>query len=90
MISADTIRMAGTYVLAGMVLIGSFALLMFPSQVPPEQMLPFVTGITGIVLGWAFNRESTNAGSRASERSTSIGASAATPPNPPPFVPPNA
>lgn len=66
-------RMGATYALAALVLVGSFVLLMLPSQVPSEQLLPFITGITGIVLGWAFNRESTTAGARASERSVQIG-----------------
>lgn len=79
----DTIRMAGTYTLAGLVLVGSFVLLMFPSQVPSEQLLPFITGVVGIVLGWAFNRESTTAGARQSERSVNVGAAAANNSNPP-------
>lgn len=79
----DTIRMAGTYAIAIMVLIGSWSLLVFPSQVPSEQLLPFITGITGAVIGWAFNRESTTAGARQSERSVTVGAQAATNPPPP-------
>jgi membrane-bound ClpP family serine protease len=71
--SADTIRMLGTYVIAVLVLIGAFVLLMFESQVPSEQLIPFLTGFVGIVLGWAFNRESTTAGARASERSMAVG-----------------
>ncbi len=71
--SADTIRMLGTYLVAVLVLVGAFVLLMFESQVPPEQLLPFLTGVVGIVLGWAFNRESTTAGARQSERSVAIG-----------------
>lgn len=72
-LSTDNVRMAGTYVIAVLVLVGAFVLLMFPSQVPSEQLLPFLTGVVGIVLGWAFNRESTNAGARASERSMAVG-----------------
>lgn len=81
--SADTIRMTGTYIIAGMVLVGAFVLLMFPSQVPSEQLIPFLTGFVGIVLGWAFNRESTTAGARASERAVAAGASAAATNQPP-------
>lgn len=73
--NADLIRMLGTYLIAVLVLLGAFVLLMFESQVPSEQLIPFLTGFVGIVLGWAFNRESTTAGARASERSMAVGQS---------------
>lgn len=71
--TSDIIRQWGTYTIAVLVLIGSFVLLMFPSQTPSEQLLPFVTGVVGVVLGWAFNKESTTAGARGAERSMAQG-----------------
>lgn len=72
---ADTIRLVATYGIAVLVLLGSFVLLMFPSQVPAEQLLPFLTGITGVVLGWTFQKEGTAAAQRATERAYSLGQS---------------
>ena len=76
--TADTIRLAGTYAIGILVLVGCFLLLMVPSQVPSEQLLPFVTGVVGLVLGWVFNRESTAGGQRAAERAFDKGATTAT------------
>lgn len=72
--NADTLRLTFTYVIAIMILVGSFVLLLFPSQVDQASLLPFITGIIGIVLGFVFNRESTTAGQRAAERSVTLGA----------------
>lgn len=82
--SADTIRLAATYLIAILVLLGSFVLLLFPSQVTSDQLLPFLTGIIGMVLGFVFNRESTTAGQRSAERAVSLGANTAVPPPHPP------
>ncbi|HET7128964.1 MAG TPA: hypothetical protein VFJ93_07810 [Gaiellaceae bacterium] len=79
--TADTIRMVGTYVIALLVLIGGFLLLLMPTQVPSEQIVPFVTGMFGAVIGWAFNKESTTGGQRAAERAVALGATTATPTN---------
>lgn len=73
--NADTIRLYFTYGIAVLVLAGTFLLLVVPSQVPSDQLLPFLTGIVGIVIGFVFNRESTVAGSRATERAINQGAS---------------
>ncbi len=70
---ADTIRMVATYAIAILVLLGTFILLMLPSQVPAEQLLPFLTGITGVVLGWTFQKEGTAAAQRATERAVQVG-----------------
>jgi hypothetical protein len=77
--SADTIRLAFTYAIATLVLIGCFFLLIFPSQVGSEGLVPFVTGVVGVVLGFVFNRESTTAGQRSAERAVSLGANTASP-----------
>jgi FtsH-binding integral membrane protein len=71
--NADTLRLAFTYVIAVMTLVGCFFLLIFPSQVGSEGLVPFVTGVVGVVLGFVFNRESTTAGARQSERSMALG-----------------
>lgn len=73
--TSDTIRLYFTYAIAVLVLLGTFLLLIWPSQVPAEQLLPFLTGIVGIVIGFVFNRESTTSGARASERAVAQGAS---------------
>lgn len=75
---ADTIRLLFTYTIAAIVLVGCFILLIIPSQVGQEGLVPFVTGVVGVVLGFVFNRESTTAGQRASERAMAQGANAAT------------
>lgn len=75
--NADTIRLIFTYTIAVLVLVGSFLLLIFPSQIGSEGVIPFVTGIVGIVLGFVFNRESTTSGQRASERAAAQGAAIA-------------
>jgi len=75
--NADTIRLLFTYTIAAMVLIGCFVLLVIPSQVGAEGVVPFVTGIVGIVLGFLFNRESTTGGQRSAERAFDKGAAAA-------------
>lgn len=72
--NADTIRLSFTYIIALLVLVGCFVLLIFPSQVGSEGLVPFVTGIVGIVLGFVFNRESTTAGQRSAERAINQGA----------------
>lgn len=69
----DTIRLVATYGIAILVLGGCFALLMVPSQVPAEQLVPFITGIVGLVIGWAFQKEGASASARQTERAVSLG-----------------
>jgi len=76
--TADTIRLIFTYGIAVLVLIGAFMLLTRPSQVGETDLVPFVTMVVGIVLGFVFNRESTTAGQRSAERAVELGASTAT------------
>lgn len=80
--NADTIRLIATYTIAILSLVGCFFLLLVPSQVDPAVVVPFVTGIVGLVLGFVFNKESTTSGQRAAERSVTLGAttSAGAPP----------
>jgi hypothetical protein len=69
----DTIRLVATYAIAFVVLVGCFALLMVPSQVPAEQLVPFITGIVGLVIGWAFQKEGASASARQTERAVTLG-----------------
>lgn len=62
--SADSIRSLATYLIALVVIVGGGILLVVPSQVPPEQLLPFLTGVIGTVIGYVFSERS---GSRAAE-----------------------
>ncbi len=77
--NADNLRLLFTYGIAVMVLVGCFVLLIFPSQVTQDSLIPFITGVVGSILGFVFNRESTTAGQRAAERSVSLGASTSNP-----------
>jgi fatty acid desaturase len=77
---ADTIRLLFTYTIAAIVLVGCFILLIIPSQVGQEGLVPFVTGVVGVVLGFVFNRESSTAGARGAERAMAQGASTAATP----------
>lgn len=56
--STDTIKTIATYVIAILVILGGGLLLVLPSQVPPEQLLPFLTGIVGTVVGYVFSERS--------------------------------
>lgn len=76
---ADTIRLAFTYLIALVVIVGGGVLLVVPSQVPPEQLLPFLTAMIGAVIAFVFNRESANAQARSTERAFTAGAAALTP-----------
>ena len=75
--NADTIRLLFTYAIATLILIGSFVLLLFPSQLTGDSLVPFVSGIIGVVIGFVFNRESTTAGQRSAERAVTLGANTA-------------
>jgi len=54
MVTVELLRTAMTYIIALVVIIGGGVLLVTPSQVPPEQLLPFLTGAIGIVLAFVF------------------------------------
>lgn len=51
----DILRTAATYTIAGIVIIGGGVLLVVPSQVPSNELLPFLTGIVGTVIGYVFS-----------------------------------
>ncbi len=73
----DKIRLIATYLIATLVLAGCFVLLMVPSQVDAKELLPFLTGVVGLVLGWLFQKEGTAAAQRSTERAVSLGAQSA-------------
>jgi hypothetical protein len=78
--NADTIRLLFTYVIALLVLVGCFILLINPpATIDGAVLIPFVTGTTGLVLGFVFNRESTTAGQRSAERAVTLGANTSSP-----------
>ena len=52
--SNDTIRTVFTYLTALVVIVGGGALVIIPTQLDPETLLPFLTGAIGTVLGYVF------------------------------------
>ncbi len=78
----DKIRLVATYLIAIIVLAGCFTLLMVPSQVDPKELLPFITGITGLTLGWTFQKEGAAASTRQTERAVALGQQTAQQPTP--------
>ncbi len=56
--SPDTIKTAATYLIAAVVIIGGGVLLVVPSQIPSNELLPFLTGIVGTVIGFVFSERS--------------------------------
>lgn len=89
--SSDTLRLILTFAIAFLVLIGGGALLVVPSQIDPSNLLPFMTGIFNLVLGWVFIRETQSGAAKAAERAVAAGAaSQSSPPTstlPPPAAP---
>ena len=56
--SPETIKTAATYLIAGIVIVGGGVLLVVPSQIPSNELLPFLTGIVGTVIGFVFSERS--------------------------------
>ena len=54
----DVIKNVATYTIAAIVIVGGGVLLVVPSQVPSDQLLPFLTGIVGTVIGFVFSERS--------------------------------
>ena len=77
--SADTIKTTATYVIAGIVIVGGGVLLVVPSQIPSNELLPFLTGIVGTVIGFVFSeRSATSAVNNQPTVTTSAGPPATT------------
>ena len=52
--SNDTIRTVFTYTTALVVIVGGGVLVVIPTQLDPNTLLPFLTGAIGTVLGFVF------------------------------------
>lgn len=50
----DTVRTVFTYVTALVVIVGGGILVVVPTQLDPNSLLPFLTGAIGTVLGYVF------------------------------------
>ncbi len=59
----EMVRTVFTYVIALVVILGSGLLLVVNTRIPSDQLLPFVTGISGAVIGFVFSDRSASAGS---------------------------
>jgi hypothetical protein len=75
-LNVDAIRTIFTYAIGLVVIVGGGALLVIPSRIPPEQLLPFLTGTIGLVLGFVFQERSS--ASTAKQTEAVIHATAAT------------
>lgn len=52
--SQDTIRTVFTYVIALVVIVGGGVLLVIPTQLETDALLPFLTAIIGAVIAYVF------------------------------------
>lgn len=77
--SPDTIKTTATYAIAAIVIVGGGILLVIPSQIPSNELLPFLTGIVGTVIGFVFSeRSATSAVNNQPTVTTSSGPPATT------------
>ena len=60
----DTLRTVFTYVIALIIIVGGGVLLVVPTQLEADTLLPFLTGAVGTVLGYVFG-ERTSASASA-------------------------
>jgi len=67
-VRVDLLRTLMTYAIALVVIAGSGYLLVTPSQIPPEQLLPFVTGQIGAVIAFVFTERQTAAANGAGSK----------------------
>jgi hypothetical protein len=59
----DTIRTVFTYVTALVVIVGGGALVVIPTQLDADTLLPFLTGAIGTVLGFVFGERTASSAS---------------------------
>jgi len=52
--STEAAKTLLTYLIAAIVILGGGALLVIPTQVDPDQLLPFLTGTVGGVIAYVF------------------------------------
>ena len=50
----DTLRTFFTYLIALVIIVGGGLLLIIPTQLTPSELLPFLTGVIGVVIGYVF------------------------------------
>lgn len=55
----ETLKTGFTYVIALVVLIGAGVLLVIPTEVDKDSLLPFLTAVVGAVIAYVFAREQT-------------------------------
>jgi hypothetical protein len=83
-VNNDTIRTIFTYVTALVVIVGGGLLVVIPTQLDPNTLLPFLTGAIGTVLGYVFGeRTASSAVANQPTVTTSAGPPATTTVSPP-------
>lgn len=60
--SIEATKTVFTYVIALVVIVGGGVLLVVPTRLQPSELLPFLTGAIGVVLGYVFGERSTASG----------------------------
>ncbi len=77
--SSDTLRTVFTYLIALVVILGGGALLIIPTQLEADTLLPFLTGAIGTTLGYVFGeRAYTSASTNQPTITTTSGPPAST------------
>lgn len=77
--NAETIKTTFTYVIALVIIVGGGALLVIPTQLQPSELLPFLTGVIGVVIGYVFGeRAQASAAANAPTVTTTAGPPAST------------
>ena len=64
--STDTVKTVFTYVIALVIIVGGGVLLVVPTQLDADTLLPFLTGAVGTTLGYVFG-ERTSATAAANQ-----------------------
>jgi len=60
--NTETVKATFTYVIALVIIVGGGLLLVIPTQLAPSELLPFLTGAIGVVLGYVFGERSATSG----------------------------
>ena len=72
--STETIKTVMTYLIALIVIVGGGALVIIPTQLEADTLLPFLTGAVGTVLGYVFGeRTASSAASNQPTVTTTVG-----------------
>ena len=73
-VSPDTIRTVFTYLIALVVIVGGGVLLVIPTQLETDALLPFLTAIIGAVIAYVFQERATaSAAANQPTVTTSVG-----------------